>query len=75
MKCRWKTMVAIGFALVAVIAVAYWAFPPLRGSLATLAVIASAFICPLSMIFMMRGMQSHTDAPDTGARLTDKAEH
>ena len=75
MKCKWKTMVAVGSALVAVIALGYWAFTPLRGPLATLAVIASGFICPLSMIFMMRGMQSHADGSGVDTRLTDKAEH
>ncbi|WP_353477583.1 DUF2933 domain-containing protein [Escherichia coli] len=36
---------------------------------------ASGFICPLSMIFMMRGMQSHADGSGVDTRLTDKAEH
>ncbi|KWF31671.1 hypothetical protein WL88_10500 [Burkholderia diffusa] len=68
-------MVTVAFALVTVIALGYWAFPPLRGPLATLAIVASAFICPLSMIFMMRGTQSHADGSGVDARLTDRAEH
>ncbi|KWB22461.1 DUF2933 domain-containing protein [Burkholderia ubonensis] len=75
MKCNWKTMVAVVLALVTVITLGYWAFPPLRGPLATLAVIASGFICPLSMIFMMRGTQFHADGSGVDARLTDRAEH
>ena len=75
MKCNWKTMAAVALALVAVIALGYCAFPPLRGTLATLAVIASVFICPLSMMFMMRGVRSHTGGPATRARVTDEAKH
>ncbi|KWE60391.1 hypothetical protein WM16_30480 [Burkholderia ubonensis] len=73
MKCNLKTMVTIALVLVAAIAIGYWALPQSRSVLATLAVIAGAFICPLSMLFMMRGMHSHTDAHDQGGRLNDEA--
>lgn len=73
MKCNSKTMVAIALALAFTVVIAYWALPQLRGSLSTLAVVASALICPLSMLFMMRGMQSQTDeksrkSPEAGER-------
>ncbi|MBO3056546.1 DUF2933 domain-containing protein [Burkholderia pseudomallei] len=61
MKCNTKTMVAIALALAFAVVVVYWALPQSRGSLSTLAVVASVLICPLSMLFMMRGMQSHAD--------------
>lgn len=60
MKCNTKTMLAIALALVFAAIVVYWALPQLRGSLSALAVVASALICPLSMLFMMQGMQSRT---------------
>lgn len=72
MKCNLKMMVSIALTLAVAIAIAYWAVPQLRGAFSTLAVIASAFVCPLAMMFMMRGMQSHAGSDVTAPRATDK---
>jgi hypothetical protein len=57
MKCT-KTMVVTGVALLAALALAYTALPQFR----TLVVSAGPYLlfllCPLSMLFMMKGMQS-----------------
>ncbi|SOF01842.1 Protein of unknown function [Burkholderia sp. OK233] len=73
MKCNTKTMVTTALALALVLALGYWALPQLRGALGTFIVIASALICPLSMLFMMRAMQSHTDAQEKPGHVVDKS--
>ncbi|MFM0758164.1 MULTISPECIES: DUF2933 domain-containing protein [Paraburkholderia] len=73
MKCNTKTMVATALALALVLALGYWALPQLRGALGTFIVIASALICPLSMLFMMRAMQSHTDSQEKPGHVVDKS--
>lgn len=64
MKCNMKTMLTIALALALVLAVGYWALPEFRGSLTTFILVACSLACPLSMLFMMRGMQSGADKPD-----------
>jgi hypothetical protein len=64
MKCNTKTMVMSALALALVLAVGYWALPQFRGSLTTFILAACALACPLSMLFMMRGMQSPADQHD-----------
>lgn len=71
MKCNMKTMVATALVLALVLALGYWALPQLRGALGTFIVIASALICPLSMLFMMRAMQSHTDSQEKPGHVVD----
>ena len=60
MKCT-KTMVVTGVALLAALALAYTALPQFR----TLVVSAGPYLlfllCPLSMLFMMKGMHSSND--------------
>lgn len=60
MKCT-KTMVVTGVALLAALALAYMALPQFR----TLVVSAGPYLlfllCPLSMLFMMKGMHSSKD--------------
>jgi hypothetical protein len=72
MKCNTKTMVTIALALALVLSLGYWALPQIRGALGTFIVIASALICPLSMLFMMRAMQSHTDSPEKPGQAVEK---
>lgn len=73
MKCNTKTMVAIALAFALILAIGYWALPQIRGALGTFIVMASALICPLSMLFMMRGMKSHTDSPEKSGQAVEKS--
>ncbi|MFM0597240.1 DUF2933 domain-containing protein [Paraburkholderia dilworthii] len=59
-------LIAIAFALV--LALGYWALPQFRASLGTFIVVACALVCPLSMLFMMRGMHSSTDNQDARSK-------
>ncbi|KDR28405.1 MULTISPECIES: DUF2933 domain-containing protein [Caballeronia] len=73
MKCNTKTMVTIALALALILAVGYWALPQIRGELGRFIAIASVLICPLSMLFMMRGMQTQTDRPEKSGQATEKS--
>jgi hypothetical protein len=64
MKCNTKTMVTTGLAFALVLALGYWALPQFRGSLTTFILVACSLACPLSMLFMMRGMQPGAGKPD-----------
>jgi hypothetical protein len=61
MKCNMKTMITTGTILLVVLAAAYAAFPQFR----TLVLGGGPFLlfllCPLSMFFMMRSMNSSKD--------------
>lgn len=62
MKCDVKTMLKGGLGLAALIAVAYAALPVAREWIAALSPFLFFLICPLMMLFMMKGMQScHND--------------
>ncbi|MCI2808856.1 DUF2933 domain-containing protein [Eoetvoesiella caeni] len=62
MKCDVKTMLKGGLGLAALIAVAYAALPVAREWIATVSPFLFFLICPLMMLFMMKGMQScHSD--------------
>jgi hypothetical protein len=63
-KCNTKTMLTIALTFALVLAVGYWALPQFRGSLTTFILAACSLACPLSMLFMMRGMRSGADRPD-----------
>ena len=58
MKCDIKTMVKIGLGLGAVIAVAYATLPVAREWIAASTPFLVFLMCPLMMVFMMKGMQS-----------------
>ncbi|BBQ03424.1 hypothetical protein BSFA1_85520 (plasmid) [Burkholderia sp. SFA1] len=73
MKCNTKTMVALALALTLILTVGYWALPQIRGRIDTFIAIASVLVCPLSMLFMMRGMQSHTDSSEKSAQAAEKS--
>ncbi|HDR9172973.1 TPA: DUF2933 domain-containing protein [Burkholderia vietnamiensis] len=72
MKCSLKAMVSIALALAAVIVIGYWALPQLRGAISTLAIVASAFVCPLAMMLVMRNMPAHLGHDDTTTRTVDE---
>ncbi len=73
MKCNTKTMVAIALALALILSLGYWALPQIRGALGTFVAMASVLICPLSMLFMMRGMHSQTDSPEKSGQAVEKS--
>ncbi|MCX4151679.1 MULTISPECIES: DUF2933 domain-containing protein [Paraburkholderia] len=60
MKCT-KTMVITGVAMLAVLALAYAALPQFRTLVLGLGPYLLFLLCPLSMLFMMKGMHSNKD--------------
>ncbi|RQY93891.1 DUF2933 domain-containing protein [Burkholderia stagnalis] len=72
MKCSLKVMVSIALTMAVVIAIGYWTLPQLRGAISTLAIVASAFVCPLAMVVMMRNMPAHVNRDDTATRTADE---
>ena len=56
MKCNTKTMATMGIALVAILAIAYAIFPPVRTFVLGIGPFLLILICPLSMWLMMKGM-------------------
>ncbi|MFW7342361.1 DUF2933 domain-containing protein [Pollutimonas sp. H1-120] len=58
MKCDMKMMVKAGLALAAVVVVAYAALPGAREWISAVAPSLFFLICPVMMLFMMKGMQS-----------------
>jgi hypothetical protein len=72
MKCYSKTMLFSGAGLLAAAAIAYAALPQFR-SLVLGSVPSLLFLlCPLSMIFMTKGMNSHQAPSETVATDTVK---
>lgn len=62
MRCDVKTMLKGGLGLAALIAVAYAALPVAREWIVAVSPFLFFLICPLMMLFMMKGMQSyHSD--------------
>lgn len=61
---RHMKAITIALGLVVVLALVAWVFVSFRGSLLSLFVLACAVVCPLAMLFMMRGTQSRSDQPD-----------
>ncbi|PLC48579.1 hypothetical protein CR159_17285 [Pollutimonas subterranea] len=68
MKCDMKTMLKAGLGLVVLIAVAYATLPAAREWITAVSPFLFFLICPLMMVFMMKGMQScHNDnGPEKG---------
>jgi Protein of unknown function (DUF2933). len=58
MKCDIKMMLKAGAGLAAVVAVAYATFPAARELITAWAPALFFLICPVMMLFMMKGMQS-----------------
>jgi Protein of unknown function (DUF2933) len=65
MKHNTKAIATAAFGLVALVVLGYWALTQFRGSWLNLIVLACPVICPLSMLFMIRGGRSDDrDKPD-----------
>ena len=60
MKCT-KTMLTAGAIILAALALAYVALPQFRALLVSAGPYLLFLLCPLSMMFMMKGMQSNND--------------
>lgn len=58
MKCDTRMMIKTGIGIATVLAIAYFTLPAARALVTASAPILLALICPLSMIFMMKGMSS-----------------
>ena len=54
MKCNTRTMVATGGALVAILAIAYVVFPPVRALVLGVGPYLLILLCPLMMWLMMK---------------------
>lgn len=62
MKCDMKMMVKTGLGLAVLVAAAYATVPTAREWIAAVSPFLFFLICPLMMLFMMKGMQScHVD--------------
>lgn len=72
MACNTKTLVKVGLAAGAVLAVAYLALPQLRPLISSSSPVLLFLLCPLSMMLMMRGMhggQSNAAGPEAPKAL------
>ncbi|RKF35749.1 DUF2933 domain-containing protein [Paraburkholderia fungorum] len=69
MKCT-KTMLATGAGLLGVLAVAYIAFPQFQSLVLSLGPYLLFLLCPLSMLFMMKGMNSSRGHRDESGSST-----
>lgn len=58
MKCNMKTIMKIGTGVIVLLALAYAALPQIRPMLAGASPLLFVLLCPLSMLFMMKSMQS-----------------
>ncbi|WP_240691008.1 DUF2933 domain-containing protein [Burkholderia cepacia] len=65
-------MLFIALTLTLVVAIGYWALPQFRGMISTLAVVACAFVCPVTMIFMMRSMPTDSDPAGVAHQAADE---
>jgi hypothetical protein len=54
--CNKQTMMKVGIALAVLLAVAYAALPQFRSLIRGLSPVPLTLLCPLSMLFMMKGM-------------------
>jgi len=64
MKCDTKLMIKIGVGIAAVLGIAYFTLPGARALVVASAPILLSLICPLAMIFMMKGMNSGNKQQD-----------
>lgn len=73
MKCDMKTMLKVALGLGVAIAVAYATLPVAREWIVASAPFLFFLICPLMMVFMMKGMQSCDKGQRTEKDQTDNA--
>ena len=64
MKRNVKATVTIVLGLVVLVALGYWLLPQFGVSWLNLIVLACLVVCPLSMLFMMRGKRQNRDRLD-----------
>ncbi|ADG20927.1 DUF2933 domain-containing protein [Paraburkholderia atlantica] len=64
MKRNVKATVPMVLGLVVLVALGYWLLPRLGVSWLNLIVFACVVVCPLSMLFMMRGKRPDRDRAD-----------
>ncbi|MDT8840167.1 DUF2933 domain-containing protein [Paraburkholderia fungorum] len=64
MKRNVKATVTMVLGLVVLVALGFWLLPQFRVSWLNLIVLACLVVCPLSMLFMMRGKRPDRDRPD-----------
>lgn len=67
MKCDTKTMVKVGLAVGVLLAVAYFTLPAARQFISVASPFLLILICPLSMLFMMKSMNSGHKESDVKA--------
>lgn len=65
MKCDMKMMLKAGLGLAVLVAVAYVAWPGARELILSVSPFLFLLICPLMMLFMMKGMHSCHDEHGT----------
>lgn len=70
MTCDKSTMVRLGIGAAIILVAAYVLFPTFQTWIAANALIFLLLLCPLSMVYCMRGMGMQKDAP--GADDTQK---
>ncbi|MEO7243740.1 MAG: DUF2933 domain-containing protein [Rubrivivax sp.] len=69
MKCNLKTMVTLAAALLAALAIAYFAFPAAQAFIVASAPLLLALICPVMMMVMMWTMRGHgTNAKEAASK-------
>ena len=61
MKCNMKTMITTGIVLLVGLAVAYAVLPQFRALVLSVGPFLLFLLCPLSMLLMMKGMNTHKD--------------
>lgn len=70
MRCT-KNMLVIGGIMLAVLAAAYFALPQFRALVVSVGPFLLILLCPLSMLFMMKGMNSrngHSASTDDSSK-------
>ncbi len=72
MKCNARSTLFILAGLGAAVAVAYAAFPQIRGPLLSASPFLFLLLCPLSMMFMMKGMNSKQDPTGPASTSSEK---
>lgn len=63
MTCKKSTMIRLGIGAAIILVAAYALFPAFQAWIVTAAPVLPLLVCPLMMLFCMRGM--HKDAPAT----------
>ena len=64
MNCNAKTMIKLAAGLGLLAVVGYFTVPQFRTLIVGIFPLLLTLLCPLSMIFMMKGMNSHQPAPE-----------